>query len=41
VGTLNWPQASAMAAILLALVLLMTTVLSRLIGAKSLIPGGA
>jgi putative spermidine/putrescine transport system permease protein len=38
VGVLNWPAASAMAAVLLALVLLITTVLSRLIGAKSLVP---
>ena len=41
VGVLDWPAASAMAVVLLALVLLMTTVLSRLIGAKSLIPGAA
>ncbi len=38
VGVLNWPTASAMAAVLLALVLLITTVLSRLIGAKTLVP---
>jgi putative spermidine/putrescine transport system permease protein len=38
VGVLNWPAASAMAAVLLALVLLITTVLSRLIGAKTLVP---
>jgi putative spermidine/putrescine transport system permease protein len=38
VGVLNWPAASAMAAVLLALVLLITTVLSRLIGAKNLVP---
>jgi putative spermidine/putrescine transport system permease protein len=38
VGVLNWPAASAMAAVLLGLVLLITTVLSRLIGAKALVP---
>jgi putative spermidine/putrescine transport system permease protein len=38
VGLLNWPTASAMAVVLLGLVLLITTVLSRLIGAKSLVP---
>ena len=37
VGVLNWPEAAAMATVLLALVLLITTVLSRLIGAKSLV----
>lgn len=41
VGQLDWPAASAMAAVLLALVLLVTTVLARLIGAKTLIPGRA
>ena len=41
VGLLDWPTASAMAAVLLALVLLVTAGLSRLIGAKNLVPGSA
>jgi putative spermidine/putrescine transport system permease protein len=41
VGLLDWPTASAMAAVLLALVLLVTTGLSRLLGAKSLVPRSA
>ena len=39
VGLLDWPSASAMAAVLLAVVLLATALLSRLIGAARLVPG--
>jgi putative spermidine/putrescine transport system permease protein len=39
VSNLAWPQASAMAAVLLVLVLVVTAGLSRLLGARSLLPG--
>ena len=39
VGQLNWPAASAMAAVLLAIVLLISTLVARLIGAARVVPG--
>ena len=39
VSNLAWPQASAMAAVLLALVLAVTAGLSRLLGARIVPPG--
>ena len=39
VGLLNWPAASAMATVLVAVVLLVFTVLARLMGAERFIPG--
>ncbi len=38
VGNLNWPTAAAMATVLLAMVLVVTAGLARLIGSKSLVP---
>ena len=41
VGILAWPEASAMSAVLLALVLVVTAGLSRLLGARPIVPGAA